>query len=152
MAERSGIACRRPTTPRGDAVMRAGVFRFKPRRAAARASGATNAEAIGKAGKALAEKITAWEETLVQPRGKTFQDEINFRNQLSDQYLFLEEAIDGTEPPVTDAARQRVRDLETAWAKRKGERDAVVQQDVPAFNALFKDAGLPAIVVPPAKQ
>jgi hypothetical protein len=109
------------------------------------------ARAIQDAGRSLSEKITAWEEALVQPRQKTFQDVINFPNMLGDQYLYLADAVSDADFAPTPSQRQRFADLETEWAKRAAERDELIARDVPAFNTLFKEGGIPAVVVPGAR-
>ncbi len=106
------------------------------------------AKALQEAGRSLSEKITAWEETLVQPKQKTFQDVINFPSMLGDQYLYLADAVSDADFAPTASQRQRFADLEAEWATRAAERDALVSRDVPAFNALFKEGGIPALIVP----
>jgi uncharacterized coiled-coil protein SlyX len=93
------------------------------------------------AGKALADAITRWEEQIVQPKRRTFQDVINFRNQLLDQYMFARDSIDGNDPPVTDALKARVAELDGRWtplaAALKG-----LQDQIAAFNAQLRNAGV----------
>src|SRR5439155_5268006 len=52
------------------------------------------------AGNALVRKGDGVEERLINPKSKTFQDVINFRNGLNDQYLSLADSGDGTDAPV----------------------------------------------------
>jgi hypothetical protein len=111
-----------------------------------RVTGHAKAAGIEKAGKALVQRITAWEETILQPRQKTFQDVINFRNQLNEHYLFLGQALDGALPPVTDGMRERFTDLEARWADRAAELAAIRDREIPAFNALVKDSAVLPIV------
>jgi hypothetical protein len=108
----------------------------------------TEAKAIQDAGKGLSDRITAWEGTLVQPKQKTFQDVINFPNMLADQYLYLADAVSDADFAPTASQRQRFTDLEAEWARRMAERDELVAKDIPAFDALFKEGGIPAVVVP----
>jgi photosystem II stability/assembly factor-like uncharacterized protein len=106
------------------------------------------ARALQEMGKGITEKITAWEETLVQPKQKTFQDVINFPNMLVDQYLYLADTVSDADFAPTAAQRERFADLEAEWAKRKGEGDELVEKAVPSFNALVREGGIPAVVVP----
>ncbi len=92
-------------------------------------------------GKALADRITKWEEQVVQPKRKTFQDVINFRNQLLDQYMFARDTIDGNEPPVTDALKARIGELDTRWGALAAEFKTL-EADIAAFNTALKDAGV----------
>jgi hypothetical protein len=116
-----------------------------------RVGGSAKAGDIEKAGKALVERITRWEETVLQPRQKTFQDVINFRNQINEHYLYLAQALDSTLPPVTDGMRERLKDLEAAWSARAAELDAIRTRDLPAFNALIRDGAI-ALIAPRAKS
>ncbi|HEX9730796.1 MAG TPA: glycosyl hydrolase [Thermoanaerobaculia bacterium] len=100
------------------------------------------------AGEALAERIDAWEEKLVQRRHETFQDVINFPPALSSQLLFLLESVDASDPPLTAGARARFTDLDAAWQAQAAEMRAVLDQDLPAFNALFDVHRVPAVIVP----
>ena len=87
----------------------------------------------------------------MQPKQKTFQDVINFPSQLADQYLYLADAVSDADFAPTASQRQRFADLEADWAKRAAERDELVGKDIPAFNALFREGGIPAVVVPGAQ-
>ena len=105
-------------------------------------------KAVVEAGKALGDKLTAWEETVIQPKQKTFQDVINFRNMLNDQFGFLIDIGGEADAAPTQGMRERLADLEKEWAERQKVLGDLLDKDVPAFNAAFKEAGLGAIVVP----
>jgi photosystem II stability/assembly factor-like uncharacterized protein len=103
-------------------------------------------EAIETSGKALVEKIDAWETQLIQPKQKTFQDIINFENQLGNQVLALIESVDGTEPPITLGARERAADLEAQWSGHRAAMETLLTEDVASFNTLVKTNVDPVIV------
>lgn len=42
--------------------------------------------------------------------------------------------------------RDRLRDLETQWAGHKQALQGILDQDVAAYNQLFKEVGVPAVV------
>ena len=96
------------------------------------------------AGKALAGRITAWETQIVQPKRKTFQDVINFRNELIDQYMALRDAVDGNGPPVIDALKACAAELDAQWTPL-GATLKSLEQEVASFNGLAKDSGVGAI-------
>lgn len=104
------------------------------------------ATTIATAGKALTAKITAWEETIIQPRQKTSQDVINYRNQLNDQYLFLAEAVDEGDPPVTEGMRARFTDLEAQWTRQRAALTQL-EGDLAAFGDLLKAQGVSALTI-----
>lgn len=101
--------------------------------------------------KALQKNITSIENQLIQPKQKTFQDVINFLNQLDANILYLRSMVDGGEPPVTKGEKDRLNDLQTQWEAHKSEIDKLMSEDLVAFNNSMKEAGIPYIV-PSTKQ
>jgi photosystem II stability/assembly factor-like uncharacterized protein len=106
------------------------------------------ADTIAAAGGALVDKIAGWEGELVQPDQKTFQDVINYLNQLDAQILALVESVDGAEPPVTRGAQDRLRDLTDEWAGHARTRDTILETDLAAFERLLESLGLPHVILP----
>jgi hypothetical protein len=104
------------------------------------------ADTIEAVGEALADGITTWEGELVQPKQETFQDVINFENKLSAEFVSLIGSVDGTPPPVTRGARDRLRDLLDEWATH---RQTMLQllDDLSGFNALIQRLGVPPVVL-----
>lgn len=103
------------------------------------------ADTIEAAGGALADAITEWEGELVQPKRKTYQDFVNFENQLTDELLYLISAVDGTEPPVTAGALERLGDLQEEWT---GLRATMLQlvDDLEGFNTLLERLGVGPVI------
>ncbi len=99
-------------------------------------------------GTALLATIDGLVPRLVSERMSTVQDVINFRHGINDQYLYLVEAIDGNEAPVTQGVKDRFADLESQWAGLAQSLSALLQQDIPAFNAQLKQADVPVILLP----
>ena len=106
-----------------------------------------HADTVAAAGEALRERITEWEEELVQPDQRTFQDVINFLNQLDAQILALIGSVEGTEPPVTEGAGERLCDLQEMWAGHAETRDAILDGDLARFEALLEELGIPHVVL-----
>ena len=115
------------------------------------AAGRSDAQDIAKSAKAIVDQIDWLEEKLVQPKQKTFQDVINFRNGIAAQYGYLQTAVEGDGGPVTTGEEQRFPDLEKQWT---GLREKVrgVLSDVASFNKKMKDMGISAILVPSKMQ
>jgi photosystem II stability/assembly factor-like uncharacterized protein len=106
------------------------------------------ADTLTKAGKALVAKIDSLEGLLVNVKNKTFQDVVNYPPGLNAQFQALAQSIDGTDAPVTGGVRARFADLEAEWAGLKGRVDGVLGAELDRFNALVRDKGIPAVVVP----
>jgi photosystem II stability/assembly factor-like uncharacterized protein len=97
---------------------------------------------------AIVEKIDRWEENLIQPRQETFQDVINFPNQLNSELLYLRQQIDSHDPRVTEGARLRLNDLLAEWRSLRKCMIQIIDQDVTGFNRLYRQREAPALVVP----
>jgi hypothetical protein len=109
--------------------------------------GNEKAQPLLEKGNALKDRITQWEESLIQPRQKTFQDVINFNNQLNAELMYLRGFIDVAEPALTQGARERLSDLIREWDLLAKERDAIVGEGMAEFNALYRQLDLPALIL-----
>ena len=109
----------------------------------------SNAEAteLLQKGDSLVKRINIWEENLIQPNQKTFQDVINFENKLNAQLLNLRGYIDATEPKVTAGAKERLTDLLNTWRTFSTEHDAIINTEMKAYNSLFQSLEIPAIIL-----
>jgi len=98
-------------------------------------------------GDSLLKRITTWEEHLIQPQQKTFQDVINFQNQLNADFMHLKGFVDVAEPKVTEGAKERLRDLLAAWSIYEKEKNAIVATEMAEFNQMYKSMEVPAIIL-----
>ena len=98
-------------------------------------------------GEALLKRINSWEENLIQAKQKTFQDVINFNNKLNAQLIQLMSYIDQANPKVTQGAKDRLKDLMKDWQVYKTERDAIINSEMQAYNALYKSLNIPALII-----
>ncbi|MCR9288050.1 MAG: glycosyl hydrolase [Bacteroidetes bacterium] len=105
-------------------------------------------ELLIKKGEMVMEAMTKWEENLIQPKQKTFQDVINFKNQLNAQLLALKGQIDSHEPKPTKGAIQRLKDLSNEWAIQKAEMERIINEEVNGFNKAYAKAKLPVLIMP----
>ncbi len=106
-----------------------------------------HAETLLKKGDSLVARIDTWEENLIQPKQKTFQDVINYNNQLNAELMNLKDYVDAAEPKVTKGAKERLKDLLAAWATYKKERDAIVDIEMASYNSMYRALGLQAIIL-----
>ena len=109
--------------------------------------GNQTAEELLSKGVTLQEEISAWEENLIQPKQKTFQDVINFNNQLNAELMDLRSYIDVAEPELTQGAKERLSDLLGTWNTMSRERDAIVNKGMAEYNALYRQLELPALIM-----
>ena len=80
-----------------------------------------DAESLQESGDAVLEAIETWENKLIQPRQKTFQDVINFENRLNAELNMLRSRIDSYDPLQTDGAKKRSEELLEEWEELKDE-------------------------------
>ena len=90
------------------------------------AAGRADQKEIETSAKSIVDAINALEEKLVQPKQKTFQDVINFRNGIASQYMNLQGAVEGDGGPITTGEQQRFADLENQWHDLQGKENAVL--------------------------
>jgi len=107
----------------------------------------TGAEALLQKGDSLEKRITSWEENLIQPKQKTFQDVINFNNQLNADLLHLRGFVDVAEPKVTAGAKERLKDLLEDWNTYRKEKETIVGKEMNDYNTAFKSLELPALLL-----
>ncbi len=96
-------------------------------------------------GDAINKKVTEVENQLISPKQETFQDVINFRNQLDNQLYYLLQTIDGNIPPITDGEKVRYEDLNKEWMKIKADADQIMNVEVPEMNKMLREKDTPYI-------
>lgn len=97
-------------------------------------------------------KIMNWEEELIQSKQKTFQDVINFPNQLSAEIMNLISRINGNDPRMTQGAQKRSDQLIGEWSELKKEMSAIITEDIAAFNDAYQAQQIPILVVPKVEK
>lgn len=109
--------------------------------------GNKDAKSLLEKGKELQKRINSWEENLIQAKQKTFQDVINFNNKLNAQLIQLKGYIDQADPKVTDGAKERFNDLMKDWEVYKNERDAIINNEMKAYNNMYRSLDIPALIL-----
>ncbi len=61
------------------------------------------------------------------------------------KYKDLLERMGGANIPVTDGVREVTGDYLAAWQEIQAELRRILGEDIPAYNAVLRDAGLPEI-------
>ena len=118
-------------------------------RVVSHADALANADTVRKAGRALAARLDSLESKLVQPRSRNGQDIINFRNGIVDQVLYLAEAVDDANAPVTQGMTSRMAELDQQWSQLGAQVRGELEGGVARFNALLQ--GAPAVMIAPGK-
>jgi len=99
-------------------------------------------------GKKVEKAITAWENNLIQPDAKTFQDVINFKNQMNTELLILKGILDSHDPRPTAGAELRLGEVIKMWKTMKAEMEYIIQEEVGGFNKMYSEKNLPILILP----
>ena len=98
-------------------------------------------------GDEILSKLDLWERKLIQPNQKTFQDVINFNNQLNAQFMHLKSYVDGADPDVTTGAIERHKDLNKTWSDLEKNLNEIINSDMKEFNDLYKTLNVPSLII-----
>ncbi|MDN5204669.1 glycosyl hydrolase [Fulvivirgaceae bacterium BMA10] len=107
----------------------------------------TELDTIVSLGKTIIEGIDKWVNQLIEPQHETFQDVVNFRSQLSTEFMTLKGYIDSHDPVITEGARKRYADILKMWEGYKKEMEQIIDEDLGRFNRLHKEKNVPAVIV-----
>ena len=61
--------------------------------------------------------------------------------------MYLKSYVDAPLPELTRGARERLGDLLGQWSAMARERDALVEDEMEAYNQLYRELGLPALIL-----
>ncbi|MGD8329969.1 MAG: hypothetical protein PVJ49_11080, partial [Acidobacteriota bacterium] len=95
---------------------------------------------------AIADKLTAVEDELIQHRAETGQDLLNYPPRLDDQLAYLYSHVYPAYGRPTQGDYQRLDDLRVELAPHLEALRAVIDIDVAAFNEALRAAGVPAVI------
>lgn len=98
-------------------------------------------------GNSLLKELKKWEENVIQPQQKTFQDVINFKNKLNAEFMYLKSYVDGPEPVITNGAKERLNDLEAIWNTYSDELNHLIENPIKSFNETFQAKNIPALIM-----
>jgi photosystem II stability/assembly factor-like uncharacterized protein len=98
--------------------------------------------------KAIADKLSKWEDELVQNKAQSNDDIINFVNKLSADFIFLRGEMDTNIPIVNDGAKQQYDVLHAQWEKLKADMQSLLDNEVAAFNKMCVEKQVSKLVVP----
>ncbi|MEM7456061.1 MAG: glycosyl hydrolase, partial [Planctomycetota bacterium] len=97
-------------------------------------------------------EINDWESQLIQIQQKTFQDVINFRNQLNAELVYLAGQLDSNEPAPTAGCLLRLDELSTEWNASQETLSEITEGSLRVFNDSYRASGLPVVIVPPDQE
>lgn len=107
-----------------------------------------DADSLLLVGDMLLTRITSWENNIIQPNQKTFQDVINFPNKLNAQLINLKRKIDSHDPRPTKGTQLQLDNLLNQWYGHQKELNSIIDGGVPEFNKLYEKLAIPALSIP----
>jgi hypothetical protein len=97
-------------------------------------AGYPDSDYLGMTGGRAIERLTEWEEKVVQVEFETYEDEDNLPGKLVKQTRHLLDVIDNAGPPVASGAKERLGDLQSDWAELQDELRDIFATDINAIN------------------
>lgn len=95
----------------------------------------------------ITEQLLAWEDVVTQRRHRSFDDDINWPNNLDVQIQHVMSAMDSAGVPVAAGAIERLNDLQAAYRETREQLDEISAAIV-ILNNQLKDEGLSPVPVP----
>jgi len=96
-------------------------------------------------GKALLEKLKAWDEDMVQRKSQAYDDVENFVNKFTAEYLFLINQTNSAIPRVNQSSKDRKVELDAQWVDLKKRAETLMNTDIPEFNQKLWENNIGAI-------
>jgi photosystem II stability/assembly factor-like uncharacterized protein len=146
------VQMRDKLTETHDAIARVRTVRDQVQGATDRAKAAGKDQKVKEAADALDKKLTAVEEALYQTKNRSGQDPLNFPIRLNNKLAALGGTVATGDGAPSAQAKQVYQELTGEIdAQLKALRE-VLATDLPAFNKLVNDEGVPAVSLPTAPR
>ena len=94
---------------------------------------------------ALAKKMKAWDEDMIQRKTKVYDDADNFPAKFTANYLFLINQTESDLPSVNQPSLDRLKELNTEWVSLKSRGVEISDKNIPSLNKLLWEAGIGAV-------
>jgi hypothetical protein len=112
-----------------------------------RLAGVQGAPGIRARADSLKGRLTEIEEQIYQTKNRSGQDPLNYPIRLNNRIAALAGVVGGADARPTDQASQVFDQLSAELQVQLDRLHQVVETDVPAFNALVRDANVPALIM-----
>ncbi|MDH7513182.1 MAG: hypothetical protein QHH14_09580 [Clostridiales bacterium] len=97
-------------------------------------------------GKKIIARLTEIEGILIQSRSKSNQDPLNYPIKLDNKLAALASVVASADGRPTDQSRELFKELAAAADAEVAKFNSVLETDIPALNAMLKEAGIPHII------
>ncbi|MDX1477144.1 MAG: glycosyl hydrolase [Saprospiraceae bacterium] len=96
-------------------------------------------------GNTIIATLDSLQNTMVQVKQQTFQDVINFPNQLDGELANIQGLIDGSYPPVTMGQKEYAQNALNKWTEKRAFLQHYINSDLKAYNDLVQERAIPFI-------
>ncbi len=107
-----------------------------------------DAELLHKAGSRAITAIDGWEDQITQRNHGTLEDEDGWPTMLDGQIHHVLDVMDGSGPPVSAGALERLADLKASWATLEAELQRVTREDIESINKWARQSGIKYVSTP----
>ena len=107
-----------------------------------------DAELLHKAGSRAITAIDGWEDQITQKNHGTLEDEDGWPTMLDGQIHHVLDVMDGSGPPVSAGALERLADLKASWSTLEAELQRVTREDIEPINQWARDSGIQYVSTP----
>jgi hypothetical protein len=90
----------------------------------------------------LVKELTAWDESMIQRKSTAYDDVENFPNKFTANFLYMMNHGESSIPSINEGTKARHAELLEQWKPLEAEGKRLVEQAIPAFNALAKEKGV----------
>ena len=106
----------------------------------------SGADEVTRAADSLTARLSAVEEEIYQVKNRSNQDPLNYPIKLNNKLAALTGVVSRADVRPTDQSVRVFEELSAALQVQLDRLRAIVDADVPAFNKLVRDVGVPAVV------
>ena len=100
---------------------------------------------LKKEGQALLDKLKEWDGEMVQRKSQAYDDVENFPNKFTAEYLFVMNHSNSALPQINQPSKDRKAELDAQWVGLKRRAEALMNSEIPNFNAKLWENGIGAI-------
>ena len=111
------------------------------------AAGVANARGIRAQADSLRRRLSAVEDSIYQTKNRSGQDPLNYPIRLNNRIAALAGVVGNGDYRPTDQAQQVFDELSRLLQVQLDQLRQIVETDVPAFNAMVREANVPALIV-----
>jgi len=111
----------------------------------------TDSPQIKESGMSLNKEIDTWIAKILQKELRTSQNNYQFEARLLVEFKDFLNVLSNGNVPVTEGTKEVTKDYLQEWRGIERELQSIKTQNIPAFNELLSEAGLPMIYLPKEK-